>query len=220
MSLFLLFKDEMKGFYKSKAMIVLWIGMPILSILIHYFQPDTEGFPISYLVSLLIASIGGILASVMLSTTIVSEKRRHVYDLYLIRQVKPRNILISKYLAVYFCLIIAALISLLLGLLIDYYIMDTINESILKETLESLSISFNAMSISCAAGILIATLVKSVPLAAVLSIYVGNQLSMLSITPSIFLENIDPILFTTIIGISATLGAMIISIIIFNRKIE
>ncbi|MHA1253655.1 MAG: hypothetical protein ACTSRP_27055 [Candidatus Helarchaeota archaeon] len=75
MSLLLLFIDEIKGFYKSKVMVVLWIGVPLLSILFHYLQPDTEGIPLASLVALLVSSIGGILGSVMLSTSIVNEKK-------------------------------------------------------------------------------------------------------------------------------------------------
>ncbi|TFF88594.1 MAG: hypothetical protein EU548_08670, partial [Promethearchaeota archaeon] len=68
-------------------MITLWIGFPILSILMHFIQPDTEGIPISVFTGLIVASIGGLLSAVMLSTTIVNEKNARVYDLYLIRPV-------------------------------------------------------------------------------------------------------------------------------------
>ena len=83
-------------------MIILWIGIPLLSFLLH-FIPNTEDFPITSLVAILIASIGGTLAAAMLSTSIASEKSRHVYDLFLIRPVRRRNILLAKFFAVYFC---------------------------------------------------------------------------------------------------------------------
>jgi len=31
----LLFKDELTGFYKSKVMIFLWIGLPLMAVLLH-----------------------------------------------------------------------------------------------------------------------------------------------------------------------------------------
>ena len=112
MSLKILFVDELKGFYKSKVMIVLWVGLPLLSLLFHYIVPDTEGIPISSIVAIILSSIGGTLGSAMLSTSIASEKIRHVYDLFLIRPVKRTSILLAKFFSVYLCLIIATGISL------------------------------------------------------------------------------------------------------------
>ena len=34
MSLGLLFRDELKGFYKSKVMVTLWVGLPLLTLVI------------------------------------------------------------------------------------------------------------------------------------------------------------------------------------------
>jgi len=98
LSLRLLFLDELKGYAKSKVMIVLWFGLPLLSLLIYFLQPDTEGLPISFLVGLLVSSIGGTLSGIMLSTSIVSEKNRHVYELFLIRPVKRSSLLLAKFL--------------------------------------------------------------------------------------------------------------------------
>jgi len=87
MSLKILYIDEMRGFYKSKVMIVLWIGMPLISFLIQFLQPDLEGIPVTYFVAVLTASIGGTLSSVMLSTSITSERNQNVYD----QQRQPGN---------------------------------------------------------------------------------------------------------------------------------
>ena len=49
MSLALLFTDELKGYYKSKVMIILWIGMPALTLLIRLLfslDPETENLEI------------------------------------------------------------------------------------------------------------------------------------------------------------------------------
>ena len=99
MSLWLLFKDELRGFYKSKIMVVLWVGMPLMSILMHFIQPDADGMPVSFLTGLLVASIGGLLAAVMLSTTMVNELGANVYELFLVRPVKRAYILLAKLLS-------------------------------------------------------------------------------------------------------------------------
>ena len=89
MSLKILFKDELRGFYKSKVMIFLWVGLPILAILIYFWSPDTgQEIPFAAFSALLLSSIGGTLASVMLAVSIINEKEKNVYDLFLIRPIK------------------------------------------------------------------------------------------------------------------------------------
>lgn len=218
MSLWILFKDEIKGFYLSKIMLVLWVGMPLLSIFMHFLQPDAEGIPITILVGLLIASLGGVLSSVMLSTTIVSEKNRHVYDLFLIRPVKRFHMMFAKFLAVYSCLGIASLISLGLGMIIDSLTNDIPLNLIMDETLDAIVMSFAAMAIACSAGILIGILSDSVMIAAILSIYLANQLSMLAILPGIMIENIDTLLFSGIVGVIVSIIILIVIAKVVEKK--
>jgi ABC-2 type transport system permease protein len=218
MSLKILFVDELKGFYKSKVMIVLWVGLPLLSLLFHYIVPDTEGIPISSIVAIILSSIGGTLASAMLSTSIASEKMRHVYDLYLIRPVKRTNILLAKYFSVYLCLIIATGISLTLGLILDQIFIGNLPEYVLNQTLESLTISMAAMAISCSIGIFFGVIVSSVPVATILSVYIGNQISAISILPTLFFDFIDPIIFSLLVGSIAAVIMLTVSSILFSRK--
>jgi len=218
MSLKILFVDELKGFYKSKVMIVLWVGLPLLSLLFHYIVPDTEGIPISSIVAIILSSIGGTLGSAMLSTSIASEKIRHVYDLFLIRPVKRTSILLAKFFSVYLCLIIATGISLTLGLILDQIFIGNLPEFVLNQTIESLTISIAAMAISCSIGIFFGIIVSSVPVATILSVYIGNQISAISILPTVFLDFIDPIVFSLLIGCIAAVLMLAISSILFSRK--
>ncbi len=197
-------------------MIVLWFGLPLLSFLIHFIQPPTEDFPISFLVVLLVSSIGGTLSSIMLSTSIVSEKNRHVYELFLIRPVKRYNLLLAKFFAVFLCLIIAIFISLIVGLLID---ISTIGfpENYLNSMFDSLIISMSSMAITCSIGICIGVLVSSVAVAAILAVYLGGQLSSIIILPTFFIPGLDPELLALILGISITTVIMGINILLFNR---
>ena len=110
-SLLILLWDEFKGFVKSKIMIALWIGLPVLSIVMYVLSPEGEIFPISLFVGLFVASIGGLLAAVMLSSAMVNELNANVYELYLIRPVKRWQIIMAKYIAVMISLIIASLLS-------------------------------------------------------------------------------------------------------------
>ncbi|MHA1728386.1 MAG: hypothetical protein ACTSWY_06605 [Promethearchaeota archaeon] len=218
MSLKLLYFDEMKGFYKSKVMVVLWIGMPLISLLMQFLNPDLEGIPISSFVAILVAAIGGTLASVMLSTSITNERARNVYDLFLIRPVKRYNILLSKYFAVITCLIMATLLSICVGILIDIITLYTPPKTLIQNNLESFAISLAGMSISCSIGLLIGLLVSSVPVAAILSVYIGNQLSSLIMLPTILVETIDPIIYAVALGPTISVAVLIVSILIFNKK--
>ena len=218
MSLSLLIKDEFKGFYKSKVMLVLWIGMPLISLLIHYLQPDTEGIPISIFVGLMVSSLSGTLASVMLSTTIVSEKDRHVYDLFLIRPVKRWNLMFAKLIAVYLCLMIAIFLSVLVGIVLDLINTDIPIETLLDGIWNSLAISLSAMAISCSLSILIGVLVNSTMVAVILAIYLGNQLSLIAVLPGIFFESINTIAYALIIGIIFTIAVNLVTALVLQRK--
>ncbi|MFX0028147.1 MAG: ABC transporter permease [Candidatus Hermodarchaeota archaeon] len=216
MSLKLLFFDELKGYAKSKVMIVLWFGLPLLSFLIHFF-PSQEDFPVSYLVSLVVSSIGGTLSSIMLSTTIVSEKNRHVYELFLMRPVRRSSLILAKYLAVYLCLVIAVSISLVVGLIIDS-ISGDLTENFLDITFKSLIIGISSMSITCSIGIFFGVLVSSVPLAAILSVYLGSQLSSIIILPAFFIQVLNPIYLALSLGIIITIIVMSINVALFKRQ--
>ncbi|MFX1366839.1 MAG: ABC transporter permease [Promethearchaeota archaeon] len=218
MSLLLIFLDELKGYAKSKVMIVLWFGLPLLSFLIQFISPNNlEGMPISFLVSIVVSSIGGTLSAIMLSTSIVSEKNRHVYELFLIRPVKRSSLILAKYLAVYLCLIVAISISLIFGLIIDAFLGD-LNENYLNTTFESLIIGISSMSITCSIGIFFGVLVSSVPLAAILSVYLGSQLSTIIILPTIFFEILNPIILALSLGITITIIMMSINILLFCKQ--
>ena len=43
MKLPMLYRDELQGFYKSKVMIFLWVGLPIVAILFRFVQVSTSG---------------------------------------------------------------------------------------------------------------------------------------------------------------------------------
>ena len=218
MSLRLLFVDELRGYAKSKVMIVLWIGLPLLSFLIQFINPgELEGMPISFLVSLLVSSIGGTFSAIMLSTSIVSEKNRHVYELFLIRPVKRSSLILAKYLAVYLCLVVAVAISLSIGLIIDGFT-GNLSENLLNTTFEYLFMSFSSMAITCSIGILFGVVASSVPVAAILSVYLGSQLSSLIILPIFFIEGLNPVILSLALGIPISITFIGIDVLLFNRQ--
>ncbi len=218
MSLSILFKDELRGFYKSKVMMVLWVGLPLLAAIIYFWSPDTgQEIPFAAFSALLLSSIGGTLASVMLAVSIINEKDKNVYDLFLIRPIKRRDILISKFLAVYLCIVIAGLLSLGLGMIIDYFYMGGTLEMILEGALESIVLTISMMAIASSAGVLIGVISPSVLVGAIIVIYGGNQISIVPLLPDMLgLDNqlAFSILFSGVIT-AILLG---LSVYIFQRK--
>jgi len=199
-------------------MLILWVGLPILTVLMHFTYSDLEELPISYLVALLLSSIGGTLSSALLSTSIANEKSHHVFDLFLVRPVKRYAILLAKYLSIYLCLIVATAISLIIGFIIDIYNSGSLSEYIIQSTFDSLSISLAGMSIACSIGMFFGIVISSVPVAVILSVYVGNQVSAVSILTTLFIGYLEPSILALIIGSTLTIIFLGISIIVFNRK--
>ncbi|MFW6064762.1 MAG: ABC transporter permease, partial [Candidatus Natronoplasma sp.] len=210
--------DELRGFYRSKVMIVLWIGLPLLSLFFFLFSPDTgEDLPLTVTTSLIVSSIAGTLGAVMLAVSIINEKRSKVYDLFLIRPIKRRDILVSKFLAVYVCIAIAVSISLMLGLGVDYYRFGGIPKGMLSSIIDSIIISLSMMAISASAGVLIGVISPSVLVGAVLVIYGGNQISILPALPALF-EISNENIFAIAVGAVTTILLLSIAIWIFGRK--
>ncbi len=218
MSFGILFWDEIRGFIKSKIMFALWIGLPLLSLLMHFIQPDTEGISVTIFTSLLLASFGGLLVAVMLSTSIVNDRNSKAFDLFLIRPVKRWHLIISKFVAVFLCVTIASLLSIIIGIIIDYATLSIPITQIIIEAMKSLAIALVAMTIAGSLGILLGILINSVALAAILAFYLGEQLSALVVMPSFFITTFDPTWLSVGIGLAISAILLIVDVIIFNKK--
>ncbi len=121
MSLGILYADELSGFYKSKVMLVLWVGMPVMALVLHAVSPDLRGqMTLAQFSMLLIATIASTISAVMLSVGIITEKTRGVYALFLVRPVRRWCILVGKFLAVFTCVAVASVLTLLVGVLFDW----------------------------------------------------------------------------------------------------
>jgi ABC-type transport system involved in multi-copper enzyme maturation permease subunit len=217
MSLQVLLKDELRGFYRSKVMLFLWAGLPALVLIMHLYMPDTDEIPLTTFSSLIIASLAGTLGAVMLAVSIVNEKGRRVYDLFLIRPIRRRDIVLSKFLAVYLCLVAAGVLALLVGIGYDVGVNGTPSAEILDSAVESLSISLAMMAVSSAVGVLIGIASPSVVVAAILVIYGGGQISTMTMVPSIMGWENEAVM-TVLIGIVLASVLMAISILAFDRK--
>lgn len=213
----LLFVDELRGFYRSKVMISLWIGLPLISILLRFLTANTQAIAFTAISAMTVSSLAGTLASVMLAVSIINEKNRHVYELFLIRPLKRRNIIIAKFLAVYACIATASFLAIATGIGADYFTRGRLPETVLSSTVQSLAISLSMMVVSSAAGILIGIASPSILVGAVLVIYGGNQISVIPVLPSLMNLN-NPALVTICLGALLSIVLLGLAISTFNRK--
>lgn len=216
MSLGLLFEDELRGFYRSKIMLFLWVGLPALSVLLYLVNPATGEVAISSFVAILVGSIGGVLSAVMLVVSIVNEKERHVYDLFVIRPIRRMDIVLSKFLAVYLCVSIAGLLAMALGLAVDYARVGELPEGTLTGLGEAAVMALSMMAITCSAGVLIGVFSPSVLVGVILVIYGGNQLSVVALAP--LLTGSESALFPLLPGTAISLALLFAAVLVFNRK--
>jgi ABC-2 type transport system permease protein len=220
MQLGLLFVDELRGFYKSKVMIFLWIGLPVIALLFRYISSISSGqsLPFTLISALVVSSIGGTLASVMLTVFLINEKNRHVYDLFLIRPLKRRDIILSKFFSVYVCVAIASLIAVLAGITVDFASTGALSTTILTDAGQSLATSLSMIAVACSAGVIIGVASPSVLVGAILVIYGGNQISVIPLVPTL-LNIQNAALFT--IGLAGAVAAALLggAILLFEKKL-
>ncbi len=219
MALGLLFKDELQGFYKSKVMIFLWVGLPVIALLFRFIQVSSTGQEIAFTLisSLIVSSIGGTLAAVMLAVFIINEKNRRVYDLFLIRPLKRRDIMLSKFFAVYVCVAIASGIAVLVGMATDFATTGAVPSTILSDAATSLATSLSMIAVSCGAGVLIGVASPSVLVGAILVIYGGNQTSVIPLVPALL--NLEYATAYTIV-LAVVVAAVLLAgaVALFNKK--
>lgn len=216
MSFSLLFKDELVGFYRSKVMLFLWAGLPALSIVLFLFNADAEGISLATLTAMLVGSLGGVLASVMLVVSIVNERERHVYDLFVIRPVKRRDIVLSKFVAVYLCVAAAGLLAFAVATLTELLVDGSLPPNFGDTALGFFVVAFSMMAISCSAGLLLGVAAPSVLVGVILVIYGANQLSASVLIPVMTAS--DETLFPLVPGISISAALLLIAVAVFNRK--
>jgi len=219
MKMGLLFVDELRGFYKSKVMIFLWVGLPVMALLFRFISAGSSGqsIPFTVISALVVSSIGGTLASVMLAVFIINEKNRRVYDLFLIRPLKRRDILLAKFFSVYTCVAIASFIAVLAGIVTDYVTTGVLSTPILTDAGQSMAISLSMIAVACSAGILIGVASPTVLVGAILVIYGGNQISVIPLVPTLLNLPYAPV-FTISLAAAVAVGLLAAAIAVFNRK--
>ncbi|MBN1686381.1 MAG: ABC transporter permease [Spirochaetales bacterium] len=218
MALKILYLDELKGFSRSKVTVALWVGLPVLSVAFRYFRPDAEGLPLLTLVAILLSSIGGTVATVLLSTTITSERGKGVYDLFLVRPVKRRDLLIAKFLAAFSSLFVAVLLSVLLGIVIEALSGNLSSSTFVRQNAESLLMTLTGIAVACSVGVFFGVVMNSVAVSAILAAYLGNQITGALLLPLAFGASLNILVYCALAGVLVPALFLSVSTLIFNRR--
>ena len=213
-----LYFDELKGFVRSKVMAVLWIGLPVISVAFRFFRPDAEGMPLLTLVAIVLSSIGGTVSAVFISTGVTNERTKSVYDLFLVRPVKRHELLIAKFLAAFSSLFVAVFLSVLLGIIIEAFTGNLASAAFMRQNIESLLITLTGIAVACSVGIFFGTTMNSVAVSAILSAYLGNQITGALIVPLALAQSLNVVLYCVLVGTTVPAAIMLLSVLIFRRK--
>jgi len=214
----LLLVDELRGYYRTKAVVLMWIGLPLISILLKWLQPEIEGMDVSVFTALMLTSLGGTLGAVTLGTSIAGDMNQHVYDLFLIRPVKRYEIVISKFLAVYLLLLGVLAVSMVSAIAIDTLVYGTPVNLIVASIQEPLLLTVASMAFACATGTAVGIVMDSVAVAAIASLYLGGQLSSVPFLVAILLFKSGDLLFPLLLAAVAALLTLSLAVVIFGRR--
>lgn len=189
----LLVRDELVGFAKSKVMIVLWVLLPLLATLGYFVLPSasTNGaskteVPLTYLMGLLISSLAGTIAAVMVAVDIVNERSRKVYDLLIARPIPREAIVWAKFIAVFVSVTIACIVSLGVGVVVDAVRGVEMPDELMTQTLKSFGSVVGVIAISAAVGVFFGVMSNSILVAVILVLYIGQNLTIVPMLPTYF----------------------------------
>ena len=219
----LLVKDELVGFAKSKVMLVLWVVLPVLAMAGYFLLPSviksSTGNNLSAVafMGFLESSIAGTVAALMVSVDIVSETNRKVYELYVIRPIPRRAIVLSKFIAVFACVVVACIVSLLLGVVVDAVRGNMISGAAAYDVLKTLVSLTGVVALSASVGVFFGVTSKTILVAVILILYVGQNLVIVPMLPMYL--GILPNSFWLMMGITAFLVAFVLwaSTALFKR---
>jgi ABC-type transport system involved in multi-copper enzyme maturation permease subunit len=184
----LMLRDELIGFAKSKVMIVLWVVLPLLAMAGYLLLPDEltnargmGGLSATAFVGFLMSSVAGTVAALMVAVDIVSERNRKVYELFAIRPIRREVIILAKFLAVFACVTVACLVSLGLGIAVDTIRGNTprIDYDLVKSLLSLVGV----VAMSCGVGVVFGVMSRTILVAVILILYVGQNLTIIPMVP-------------------------------------
>ena len=221
----LLVRDELYGFAKSKVMIVLWVLLPLMAIGGYLVIPadalmGEDGGPkmsATAFMGFLMSSIAGTVAALMVAVDIISEKNRKVYELFVIRPIRREAIIWAKFIAVFGCVAVACVLSIAAGLGVDAARGATITGEMFRDIGKSVLSLVGVIALSATVGVFFGVVAKTILVAVILILYVGQNLAIIPMLPMYL--GLLPNQFWLVMLISGVLAALLLwaSGVLFRR---
>jgi hypothetical protein len=170
----LLVRDELIGFARSKVMLVLWIILPCIALAgflllrNRMFGGAGAQMTATTFMSLIESSVAGTVAALMIAVDIISERNRNVYTLLVIRPIPREAIIWAKFLG--------AVLDAVRGTPPTAATLYDTGQAIVRMT------AVNAMA--TATGALFGVLVRSILVAVILVLYVGQNVAVIPMLPT------------------------------------
>ncbi|HEX7836638.1 MAG TPA: ABC transporter permease [Kofleriaceae bacterium] len=186
----ILVRDELIGFARSKVMLVLWVVLPCIALAGFLLLPagaiggGRAHLTATMFMSLVESSIAGTVAALMIAVDIVSERNRNVYTLLVIRPIRREAIVWAKFVAVFGCVAVACIVSLLLGIVVDIARGMPPTAGSLHATGEALVSTAAVIAVATSAGALFGAFAPSILVGVILVLYVGQNAAVLPMLPA------------------------------------
>ncbi len=176
----ILLKDELKYFIKSRFMAYLWIGLPLFSIIIHFFVLKSDSLMQMRNYFLIILNFVIWLISILTATSIFNDISQKFHTLLILRKVKRINILWSRFLSLFLVVFFAFILSFCLANIFGLLFFEIpFNLDILFDYLLLLSFAFFSLSVSCGVSLIIGLISNSMLTAILLTVFIVNNAFML-----------------------------------------
>ncbi|MCP4213870.1 MAG: hypothetical protein GY765_04395 [bacterium] len=175
MSFSILFKDEFRYFYKTGAMLYLWVGLPLI-IGMTRLMPGQQG-PLHQAVfgAYMATSLASMIAGSMIAASLISEIKQKVYIPFLTRPFKKGHIVLSRFFTVQLSLLAVFLTATLAAVVIDLCVSEAPFGSVyVYQVTTSLSLGFCVLSVSCALGVLVGVLSASLYSGIIIYLLISN----------------------------------------------
>ena len=188
----LLVRDELIGFARSRVMLILWVVLPLITVAGYLLLSGRMrgglggGGPrmsATTFMSFLLSSIAGTIAALMVAVDLVAERQRKVYELFVIRPIRREAIIWAKFAAVFLCVTVACVVSLLLGVVVDAVRGHTPDADAMIELGKALASLVGVIALSASVGVFVGVVSRTILIAVILILYVGQNLAVVPMLP-------------------------------------
>ena len=216
MTFSILFQDEFSGFYRSKAMLALLVGLPMLIIFVYWMRPDTSGIPLAAFTAMIASSLAGTIAAVMVAIGMINEKNKKVYDLFLVRPVRGYQLIMAKFTAVFLFVTLAVMVSIGVGMAADMHNGNPLTGEGLVVLAKAIVMSVSMIAVASAVGVVIGAAISSILVGAIVVLYGGNQL--VGLVAMLSLELSDNLVVQVLPSLAICITLLAVAVLFFNRR--